>query len=53
LPLVLTNGKKNYKVLALAQLRKRISAEALLLLLIIPLVKTNGNEVYLPLNDIY
>jgi Na+/melibiose symporter-like transporter len=44
LPLVLTNGKKSRKVLASAQLCKRVLAEALLSLCYIPLVKTNGNE---------
>jgi len=41
--LVLTNGKKAEKS-ALAQMCKRILAEAPLLLLIIPLAKTNGND---------
>jgi hypothetical protein len=45
--------KKSEKVLALAQLCKRVWAEAPLSLLIIPLVKTNGNEIYLPVNDIH
>jgi len=38
--------------LALAQICKRIWAEVFLFLLIIPLVKTNGNDFYLPAKDI-